>query len=396
MQPVVLEPTSHMFDLFKAIETPALVYDLENLRHTLASYIEDIALVPTARLNIAVKATHTPDLLKALFASGVGADVASVREFMLAQEIGFTEISATGPSFTSARDFQLLADAGITLDVDSLDQLRAYGAWRPGGPVGLRIRVPHPASLNNANTFGANSRFGVTITDASVRESLAEFNLSVTRLHMHTGQMSPASLVHKIRYTLAIAKTMPTIGLIDLGGGFFDLFVSRITARAALLEVRRLLEAWETETGRALDLRFEPGGAVLAPHGYLLTRVDAIELEHPYYGRDVVQVDSSAWNCAPWHKPEVVHLNAAKRSSATADRILAGNTLYENDFFGTAPDVGVSSLAVPDCEVGDVLVLTNSGAYTSTNARDFNLLGRLREYAFDGSTIRPIGQWLTQ
>lgn len=392
MQPVVLSPTSLLFELSADLATPALVYDFENLAHTLAAYAEDIALVPRAHLNVAVKATHTPELLTFLSNAGLGADVASIRELELAQNVGFTEISATGPSFTSAAQFEVLSNAGVTLDVDSLDQLRAYGEWHPGGDVGLRIRVPLPDQLNTANTFGSNSRFGVTITDPAVRELIAEFSLSLTRLHMHTGQMSPGALVHKVRYTLAVAKAMPTIGLIDLGGGFFDLFASRAAARSALVEVGRLLESWEVETGRQIGLRFEPGGAVLAPHGYLLTKVDAVEHEHPHYRRDIVQVDSSAWNFAPWHKPEVIHLNPEKRSSAISERILAGNTLYENDFFGTPPNAGISTLLVPDCEVGDVLVLTNSGAYTSTNARDFNLLGRLEEYAFNGSAIRPIGR----
>jgi len=392
MRPVILPPRTLLFELCADLTTPALVYDLENLPKTLSAYTEDISLVPRARLNIAVKATHTPEVLRCLSDWGLGADVASVRELRLALSAGFTEISATGPSYTTPADFQALEDAGTTLDVDSIDQLRAYGEWRRSGPVGLRIRVPLPSALDTANTFGSNSRFGVSITDVAMREVLAEHDLTVTRLHLHTGQTSPASLVYKVRHTLAIAKVIPSIDVIDLGGGFFDLYVCRDRARAALEEVGRLLETWEADTGREMAFRFEPGAAVLAPHGYLLTRVDAIEHQHPYYQRDVVQVDSSAWNFAPWHKPQVLHLAEHKRSTVSRERLLAGNTLYENDLFGTVPR-GLSALDVPDCEVGDVLVLTNSGAYTTTNARDFNLLGRLREYAFDGSSLSQVGQW---
>ncbi|MFE6308618.1 diaminopimelate decarboxylase family protein [Nocardiopsis sp. NPDC057823] len=382
--PLFTPPSELLFALAEDLPTPALVYDLPGIRAGVRAMARDIALIPDARLNLALKACHTPALLREMAALGLGCDIASPGELDLALAAGFTEVSATGPVFAGA-DFDLLAGHGITLDCDSLDQLDDYGGRRPGTEVGLRVRVTLPRSLEDTATFAGDSRFGVAPADPGLGEVLERHRLRVTRLHVHTGQMTPASLRYKVRYLLTVAEHLPEVRVIDLGGGFFHLYRDRAQAVAALTDAASQVADWRERTGRPVALRFEPGGALLTPYGYLVTRVRSVEEHHPVFGTRVVTLDASAWNLAPWHnRPQVLALHGAP---PTGPALLAGCTLYENDFFGAVPGAARTALEVPHCRRGDRLVVTATGAYTMTNARWFNRIPPPREHLFDGERM---------
>ncbi|MFF2652675.1 diaminopimelate decarboxylase family protein [Streptomyces sp. NPDC058045] len=378
-------PPVALFQQALRVATPAVVYDYPGITATVRRMQDDIAPIPGAQLNFAVKACHTPDVLAHLAGLGLGGDTASVGELELATSAGFQEITATGPAF-SAADFTLFRAVGVTVDLDSVAQIEAYGRAHPGTDAGLRVRIPLPEKLEMHSTFGRNSRFGVNATDHRVHEAFARHGLRLTRLHLHTGQTSPEKLLYKVAYTLHMAAKFPHLHTIDVGGGFFHLYLHRGRARAALRRTARMVEEWQTEHGRPIALRFEPGGGVLAPHGYLFTEVRSVEEHHEYYGTRVVTVDSSAWNLAPWHKPTVLAADPAAGSGPPRPGLIAGNTLYENDFFGTDIHGKVDrGMTFPPCRPGDRLVITASGAYTLTNSRRFNRIPAPAEYAFDGT-----------
>ncbi|MBE3001062.1 hypothetical protein IDM40_20545 [Nocardiopsis sp. HNM0947] len=390
--PLFTPPSERLFALAADLATPALIYDLPGIRAGVETMRRDVSLIPDAGLNLALKACHTPAVLREAAALGLGCDVASPGELDLALNAGFAEISATGPVFTTA-DFDTLAEHGTTLDCDSLDQLDVYGRHRPGAEVGLRLRVDLPGALENSATFAGDSRFGILPSDPGLPRVLDRHRLRATRLHVHTGQMSPDSLRYKTRYLLTVAEHLPDVATIDLGGGFLHLYQDRASAVAAFTDVAALVTGWRERTGRPISLRFEPGGALLTPYGYLLAGVRSVEEHHPVLGTRVVTLDTSAWNLAPWHnRPQVLALDAER---PTGPALLAGCTLYENDYFGATPAAARTVLQVPDCRPGDRLVITATGAYTMTNARWFNRIPPPQEHLFDGERMIEAGAPLT-
>ncbi|WP_433728177.1 hypothetical protein ACQP2Y_14275 [Actinoplanes sp. CA-051413] len=388
--PLVRFPDAAMFRYALELPTPSLVYDLKGLRHSVGMLAADVATVHGAQLNVALKACHTIGILSELAGLGLGADVASVGEYELARAAGFARITATGPAFSIADAEKLRAD-GVLVDASSYEQLDALCAAFPGEPVGVRLRVPLPDEIENEHsTFGGQSRFGLLATDPRLHELLGRTGNPLVRLHTHTGQMSAAHLIFKTRYLLAVAEAFPSLHTIDLGGGFFSLYAQRSAALAALATVDRTVRQWRERTGRPMTLQFEPGGGVLGPHGYLFVSVLSAERDHPAFAADVVTVDASAWNYAPWHRPAVLPADPDATPGEVRATLLAGNTLYENDFFGTDVRGRRSTFDLGPCAVGDRLVLTASGAYTSTNRRWFNRLEPPGEYAYDGTGIRPV------
>jgi diaminopimelate decarboxylase len=386
VEPLLSQPRRRLFDCALDVETPSLIYDFPGITRTMQRLQHDMLIVPNAGLNIAAKVCHTPEVLAHLAATGAGADVASVGELELVRAAGFTEITTTGPAF-SREHFAIFRSVGVTVDLDSIGQIDLYGRDHPRTDVGLRIRIPLPQALEGNSTFGVNSRFGVSISDPEVHEALDRHGLRLTRLHTHTGQMTPESLLFKVKYTLLAAEAMPGVGVIDLGGGFFGLYVDRGRAVAAFRRMAEMVEAWQQRTGRTISFRCEPGGAVLAAYGYLFTEVRSVEAHHPYHGTRVVTVDTSAWNLAPWHKPTVIPADPDADTAVTAPGRIAGNTLYENDFFGTDVFGRTETFMFPPVVPGDRLVFTASGAYTMTNSRRFNRIPAPAEYAFDGTAL---------
>lgn len=386
--PLISPPPPALLRCAAEVETPALIYDIPGVYQTIRRLQGDIEdVVPDSRLNIALKACHTPAVLARFAAWGLGCDVASVGELELALATGFTEISVTGPAF-STEDFARFRAAGVVPDVDSVSQLEKYGAAFPGSDVGLRIRIPFPKQLQSPAMFGADSRFGVSATDPEVGKTVVRYGLRVTRLHVHTGQMIPEALLFKTRYLLTVAEHYRDVVVIDLGGGFYHLYADRRRAAAAFRQVAAMVSEWRQRHGRELHLRFEPGAALLGPYGYLVAEVRAVEDRHPEYGCRLVTVNSSAWNLAPWHRPQVVPLYSTEAPPEPVR--IAGNTLYENDFFGLGVRGDQHPLALPKPKVGDRILLTAAGAYTMTNSRRFNRIPPPREYLFDGASLTEV------
>lgn len=397
-------PDARLFAYANKIETPALLYDIDSLRAIIAAVQSDIAVIDDAKLNLALKACHTPPILEVLRDAGLGCDVASIQEMRLARRVGFTEISSTAPAY-SAADLRELIENGVVPDIDSLDQLDLYGKTVPGADVGLRVRVPLPTECESAYTFGRDSRFGLAMRSAddhaAVTRVLAKHGLRLTRLHVHCGQSTSERLQFVARFLLDIAERHHAIDLLDLGGGLFDLYRSRALAQTGLRDLARLLDGWRASHQRKMAIRFEPGGALLGTIGYLVAEARSI-VHHEHFDRDIVTVNASAWNLAPWHGPQVVVLPGPTRNIGDAavsqrprrEALIAGATLYEGDFFGARdPNGGGPAVfTLPQVRPGDRLVFTNSGAYTMTNARRFHRLPLPTEYAFEDGGLTRLGR----
>ncbi|MGE0492952.1 MAG: hypothetical protein AB7S38_27320 [Vulcanimicrobiota bacterium] len=367
-----------LLEAAQELPTPAIIYDFGALDLLLERMLEDVALIPDARLNLAVKACHTLPVLQRVQSHGLGCDVASLGELELAQAAGFDEISCTGPAFSVA-DFECFRAAGIIPDVDSLSQLETYGKAFPGGEVGLRLRMEFPSALEGHSTFTRDSRFGIEPDHPRLGSLLEQYGLKVTRFHLHTGQTTPEALVFKARFLLSQALRHEHAQWLDVGGGFFHLYPQRRAARQAFATIARMAERFARRRGRPVYFRFEPGGGILTAIGYLVSEIRAVEF-HRHWDVRLLTLDASAWNLAPWHKPKVAAV--APRTGPDSEVLLAGNTLYEGDFFGRDVSGRQSRFMLGPCQVGDRLLITSAGAYTLTNSRLFNRIPLPREYVF--------------
>ncbi|MBK5494258.1 hypothetical protein [Bacillus sp. TH13] len=171
LEPLYSQPSSKLYEVACDVNTPAIIYDYAGMKDVVDRIQEDLKELPHAKLNLAVKATHTPELLSLYAKWGLGCDVASLGEYELAKKAGFTEITTTNPAY-SLKDMRVFMNEGITLDIDSISQLILYGEHFPNTNVGIRVRIPLPTEIESAATFGKDSRFGINILDDRLEKNI--------------------------------------------------------------------------------------------------------------------------------------------------------------------------------------------------------------------------------
>lgn len=381
-------PEESLFKCAETIETPALIYDFNAIENVAKEIENDIKELKGAKLNIALKCCHNKEVLKFYANMGLGCDVASIYEYKIAKEAGFKYITTTAPAYKESHMIEF-HEAGIIMDLDSIDQVETFGKLFPRESIGLRIRIPLPKQYENDASFGVNSRFGVYASDQDVMNVINKYDLKVKRLHVHTGQMTVEAFKYKMKYLLTIAEYYKDVEAIDLGGGLFYFYIKRDEVIDALRSTSKELEEWRQANNRKMQIIFEPGGALITLCGYLVTEVMSVYF-HEGYNRKIVTVDSSAWNLAPWHNPNVLVVGNDDTSLDKEKILVAGNTLYERDFFGNPVNGHYREFDVGPIKKGNRLIFSASGGYTITNSRKFNAIPLPKEYKLYNSTLKEI------
>lgn len=381
-------PQNDLFEVAKKIKTPGLIYDFNQINNVANAIKNDLSMLEEAKLNFAVKACHNLEVLKAYAEIGLGCDVASIFEYNLAKKAGFKNITTTAPAYKIS-DMKLFHNEGIIIDLDSIDQIELFGQEFPSEQIGLRVKIPTPQHFVHGESFKDYVRFGVDILNEKVDNAIKKYGLIVKRLHVHTGQMTPEDFIYKIKYLLTIAEYFNEVDTIDVGGGLLYFYVDRKKVISCFKLVSGEIKKWKSKNNRNMEVIFEPGGALITLCGYLVTQVMAVNYNFELQKR-VVTVDSSAWNIAPWQKPVVLIISPDKQITGMEKTLIAGNTLYERDFFGNTNNGKYTDFDLGNLKFGDRLILSASGGYTITNARRFNGLPLPQEYKLFNGMVEEI------
>jgi diaminopimelate decarboxylase len=261
-----------LHDLADRFGTPLYAYDLDAIDPEVARLR---TAFPGVDLRFAVKANPAGAVLAHLAALGVGVEAITVGELARSLRAGVPaeRVLIGGPAHDTA--MRRLAQA-VPPGLVSLDGDGTWAAWlRDGLPQGTRFLIrlnprldplthPHMATGAEESKFGlppwAALRLAREVADAGV---LAGF-------HVHAGSQLRELAVHAavLAALEPLYDAFPACDVLDLGGGFavpdydFD-------GLAAL--VRPWLQA------RALRLILEPGRALVAAAGTLLTRVQHVK-----------------------------------------------------------------------------------------------------------------------
>ena len=346
-------PSASMLAVASSVSTPALLYVAEETTRTVTELHADLAVIPNVQLCYAVKANRFPPLLKHMASLGLGADVASLPELRLATAAGFSPIYATGPGL-SLTDMVAIWSCGGAVDLDNLSQLRQLvGKGVAAAEIGLRIRTP----VSPADSDGPGlqwSRFGVDPADPELHDLLKAGDLRVTRLHVHTGELStPRRVASLVDLLLSCRRVFPDVTTLNLGGGLASLYAHRPTARQAWSLVSEAL------AGRGVKLVVEPGALLTSLAGYLVTSVLAVGRRPD--GRRFYTVDASGWNLFAWAPPRIA-ATLPQRDDGYEVADVAGTTCYEQDYLARG-------VQMPALEVGDRVIFARAGAYVSSMAR---------------------------
>jgi diaminopimelate decarboxylase len=381
-------------DVARALGTPTYVYSASVVRERFAAFDRAFRGHPHA-VHVALKANSSLAIVRLLVECGASVDANSIGEIEVARRAGASpsHIVFTGVGKTRDELAHAIALGLHAINVESAGELARVAEI--AGDLGARARVairvnpdidarthPHIA------TGLRRSKFGVPVDQVAdlCRRFRSTPGLAIVGLHVHIGsQIVDLAPLRQVAGTMVdLERTLRAEGLaleyLDLGGGLgigydgarapgFDEYA------AALLDVVR---------PAGLPLVLEPGRALLAPAGVLLTRI--VDVKTQADGRTVVVLDAAMTDLlrpalyGAYHAIDPVILDA-DRPETVAD--VVGPVCESSDSFGL-------DRSLPEPREGGLLAIRDVGAYGAVMASNYNRRPIAAEVLVDGGAWRVV------
>lgn len=371
------------FDAAKQFQTPFHLYTEEGIRQTARGLIKAFSGVPVFREYFAVKALPNPTVLRILKEEGCGVDCASQTELMLAEALGFKgEDILLSANDVPPAEFAYARRLGAIINLDDfthVEILRQNGGipeeiclrFNPGGDFRIGTQImgnPGEAKYGmtrqqlteallllksyGARRFGLHSFLSSNTTDANYYPTLA-------RLLFQTGRE-------------LMDETGMQLSFIDLSGGIGIPYlpdapkadIDRIGAGVA--------EAYHeifTRNGiEGVAIKTELGRYMTGPNGWLVTHIANEKRIYKHY----LGLDASACDLMrPAMYGAYHHITVPGKEHLPHDEKVdvTGSLCENNDKFAI-------DRMLPKCEIGDLLVIHDTGAHGLSMGYNYN--GKMR------------------
>ncbi len=385
-----------ILEIIKKYPTPFHIYDekaiLENARRMKAAFRE----VPGFKEFFAVKALPNPFILKILKEEGFGADCSSLPELILAEKAGMRgQDIMFSSNDTPSEEFIKAKGLGAYINLDDISHID-YLEKHAGLPEIVCFRY-NPGPLKGGNAIigkPEEAKYGFT------REQLFEGyrklrDKGVKRFGMHTmvasNELNPDYFVETARILfeliVEISKALDIkFEFVNLGGGIGIPYLPEqepVSFEAVAKGVKEAYDATITANGLyPLNVFLECGRVITGPYGYLVSQVR--HLKHTY--KDYAGLDSCMANLMrPGIYGAYHHITVlGKEKEAPVRKYDVTGSLCENN------DKFAIDRPLPEIEIGDILVIHDSGAHG--HAMGFNYNGKLRSAELllrqDGSVVQ--------
>ena len=365
----------------KKYPTPFYVYDESGITECVKNFYKAFSWNDGFREYFAVKATPTPAILRLLKSLDCGADCASITELLMAQRCGINGHRIMFSSNeTSCAEYKEAVKAGGIINLDDFTQIENLEN-SCGIPDTICCRY-NPGSFNITNQIIGHlkdTKFGMTEKQLiSAFKILKEKGVNHFGIHAMLASCSlendyyPNLARELFNLALRVREaTGITVEFIDLSGGIGIPY--RPNEKAVDIfeigeKVHRVYDEILTSNGISLSLYTELGRYITGPYGYLVTSV--IGKKHIY--KEYVGVDSSACDLmrpAIYGAYHHIRVLGKENETNTVTCDVVGSLCENNDKFAVDREL-------PETELGDVLVIEDSGAHGRSMGYNYN--GKLR------------------
>ncbi len=369
--------------------TPFHLYDEKGIRENARAMKAAFAWNPGFKEYFAVKATPTPAILKLLREEGCGVDCSSLTELMLSDQCGFggSEIMFSSND-TPAEEFVLADKLGATINLDDFTHIDF-----------LQKTVGHiPETISCRYNPGGTFTVGASKEGFQVMDNPGEAKYGFTRAQLTEGfqKLKAMGAKHfglhaflasntlsndyypalaRILFQTAVELHQETgchIAFINLSGGVGIPYRPDQTANDISVigeGVRKAYEEVLVPAGMGdVSIFTELGRFMLGPYGCLVTK--ATHFKHTY--KEYVGVDACAANLMrPAMYGAYHHITVMGKEDAPCDHVydVTGGLCENNDKFAI-------DRPLPEIELGDLLVIHDTGAHGHSMGYQYN--GRLR------------------
>jgi len=358
--------------------TPFYIYDENAIRANAQKLNKAFAWNSGFKEFFAVKALPNPYILSILKEEGFGADCSSLAELYLAEQVGLQgeQIMFTSNA-TAAQEYKKARELGAIINLDDITHIE-FLEKIAGLPELLSFRY-NPGALREGGIFIGNpeeAKFGLTKEQLFAAYRLAK-QKGVKRFGLHTmivsNQLDEQYFVETVEMLLTLVDELQTeIGIsfefINIGGGIGIPYRPEDKIFSLEKLSRAIMYLYQKKNSKNLKLFMESGRMITGPYGYLVTKI--IHTKDTY--KKYLCVDACMANLmrpgmygAYHHITNITHPDA--KEEAVYD--VSGSLCENNDKFAIGR-------TLPKSQVGDILVIHDTGAHGHTMG--FNYNGKLR------------------
>lgn len=361
----------HLLDLADKFGTPLYVYDANKIidnYHLLKNAFKGI----NVQLKYACKALTNINILKLLKNEGAGLDTVSIQEALLGIKAGFSpEQILYTPNCVSFEEMKQAVELGLSINIDELGTLERFGK-QYGNTVPCCIRLnPHIMAGGNSHISVGHidSKFGISIYQVPhIARIVKNLNIKVTGLHMHTGSdiLDADVFLRGAELLYQAAEDFNDLEFMDFGSGFKVKYKDGdMTTNIEKLgqKISKSFSEFCKKYGKDLELWFEPGKFLVSEAGYFLVKTNVVKqtTSTVFAGVDSGQnhlIRPMMYN-SYHHITNISNPNGEERIYSVVGYICESDTL------------GYDRL-LNEVRVGDVLAISNAGAYGFSMSSNYN------------------------
>ena len=351
--------------------TPVYIYHAEKI----AGQYQKLAAAfkkSDARFFYACKSLTNINILKLMKQLGASLDCVSINEVKLGLKAGFEpqQILFT-PNCVDFEEIEEGKMLGVLINIDNISILEQFGnRYGASYPVCIRLN-PHIMAGGNykISTGHVDSKFGISIHQLRHIERVVKTTkLHVHGLHMHTGsEIKDINVfLQGLEVMFEMARHFDQLEFIDLGSGFkvpYQAEEEETDVNTLGTKLTKAFSEFEKETGRHLQVWFEPGKYLVSEAGYFVVKANVIKQTTATV---FVGVNSGFNHLIrpmfydSYHRIE----NISNKRPAERIYTVVGN-ICETDTFAW-------DRKLTEVREGDYLVFYNAGAYGFEMSSNFN------------------------
>ncbi len=362
-------------DIVREHAAPVYVYDSERI---VANYhqLKDAFKGVNVKLKYACKALSNINVLKLLKTEGSGLDTVSIQEARIGLKAGFEakEILFT-PNSVGFDEIREAVNMGLAINIDELGILEQFGS-EFGSSVPCCIRLnPHIMAGGNSHISVGHidSKFGISIHQVPhIKRIVKNYGIHVNGLHMHTGSdiLDADVFLRGAKLLYDAAAEFDELEFMDFGSGF-KVKYKEGDVTTDIEDIGQRISASFKEFcksyGRELELWFEPGKYIVSDAGYFLVQVNVVKQTTSTVFAGVNSGQNHLLRPMmydAYHKiTNVSNPNGPERIYSVVGYICESDTLgYDR--------------RLTEVRIGDILAISNTGAYGFSMSSNYN--SRLR------------------
>ena len=367
------------------IPTPFHIYDEAGIRRRARELNQAFSWNKGFKEYFAVKATPNPYILQILQEEGCGCDCATYTELLLAEATGATGHDVMFSSnVTPELDMKKAVEMGAYINLDDSTHVEFLERVSGGNvPETVCLRYNPGGSFSLGNTImdmPRDAKYGMTEDQmAGAINRLQKLGTKHFGIHAFlasnttTNEYYPTLAANLFRLAVRLRNaTGAHIAFINLSGGVgVDYRPEQPCCDIMAIGegVRRQYEQILTPQGMDdISIFTELGRFMLAPFGHLISTV----LHHKHIYREYVGLDACAANLMrPAMYGAYHHITVLGKEDAILDHVydVVGGLCENNDKFAI-------ERSLPEIEVGDILVIHDTGAHGFSMGYNYN--GKLR------------------